>query len=167
MAAFGNSGNRSCVAPGSKNKRKMLNFKKKILIIFAVGSNENQKSHVAMAKRQLANAFEDIRFAPDMWTKPIGLPHSKPFLNTVGVTYVHVVEDRVLQAFRDVERRCGRTVARSRRGEILIDVDLLFYEDHFCHEEDWDRDYIRQLVRELKSYLSEEEWKMLAEKIKE
>lgn len=167
MAAFGNSGNSSSVAPGSKNIRKMLNFKKKILIIFAVGSNENQKSHVAMAKRQLANAFEDIRFAPDMWTKPIGLPHSKSFLNTVGVTYVHVVEDRVLQAFRDVERRCGRTVARSRRGEILIDVDLLFYEDHFCHEEDWDRDYIQQLVRELKPYLSEEEWKMLAVKIKE
>ena len=33
---------------------------------------------------------------------PIGMPHSKPFLNTVGATYVHVVEDRVLQAFRDV-----------------------------------------------------------------
>ena len=58
MAAFGNSGNRSFVAPGSKNEEKMLNFKKKILIIFAVGSNENQKNHVAMAKSQLENAGE-------------------------------------------------------------------------------------------------------------
>ena len=118
-----------------------------------------------MAKRYLESAFKDIDFSYPMWTDPIDMPNSAKFLNMVGVGYCHVGEEGVLHALKDIERRCGRIRLSGRLGVIPLDADLLFYEDHFCHEKDWERDYIQKLVQELKPSFTEDELRMLADKL--
>ena len=134
-------------------------------IIIGLGSNQNPEKHLVMAKHYLESAFEDIDFSYPMWTDPIDMPNSAKFQNMVGVGYCHVGEEGVLHALKDIERRCGRIRSSGRLGVIPLDADLLFYEDHFCHEKDWERDYIQKLVQELKPSFTEDELRMLADKL--
>lgn len=143
----------------------MVYSRKSRRIIIGLGSNQNPEKHFAMAKRYLESAFKDIDFSYPMWTDPIDMPNSAKFLNMVGVGYCHVGEEGVLHALKDIERRCGRIRLSGRLGVIPLDADLLFYEDHFCHEKDWERDYIQKLVQELKPSFTEDELRMLADKL--
>ena len=143
----------------------MVYSRKSRRIIIGLGSNQNPEKHLVMAKHYLESAFEDIDFSYPMWTDPIDMPNSAKFLNMVGVGYCHVCEEGVLHALKDIERRCGRIRPSGRLGVIPLDADLLFYEDHFCHEKDWERDYIQKLVQELKPFFTEDELRMLADKL--
>ena len=100
-----------------------------------------------------------------MWTDPIGMPNSAKFLNVVGVGYCRVGEEGVQHALKDIERRCGRIRPSGKLGVIPLDADLLFYDDHFCHEKDWERDYILKLVRQMEAFFTDEDRAMLADKI--
>lgn len=120
---------------------------KRIKIVIALGSNAKQKAHIDMAQTYLKSTFDDMTFGTPIWTEPIGMASDK-FLNVLGVGYTNVNKERTLMALKNIERRCGRRVAESRKGIIVIDVDLLLFDTERLHESDWERDYIkRQLLQ--------------------
>lgn len=143
----------------------MVNSRRSRRIIIALGSNLNQTINIEQAQNYLESAFEDMTFSNPMWTDPIGMPNSAKFLNVVGVGYCRVGEEGVQHALKDIERRCGRIRPSGRLGVIPLDADLLFYDDHFCHEKDWERDYILKLVRQMEVFFTDEDRAMLADKI--
>lgn len=143
----------------------MVNSRRSRRIIIALGSNLNQTINIEQAQNYLESAFEDMTFSNPMWTDPIDMPNSAMFMNVVGVGYCHVGEEGVLHALKDLERRCGRIRTSSKLGMIPLDADLLFHDDHFCHEKDWERDYIQELLRELEVFFTDEDRAMLADKI--
>lgn len=143
----------------------MVGYRRSRRIIIGLGSNQDQENHILKAQRYLKSAFKDIDFSDSMWTDPIGMPNSAKFLNVVGVGYCRVGEEGVQHALKDIERRCGRIRPSGRLGVIPLDADLLFYDDHFCHEKDWERDYILKLVRQMEVFFTNEDRVMLADKI--
>lgn len=143
----------------------MVNSRRSRRIIIGLGSNLNQTINIEQAQNYLESAFEDMTFSNPMWTDPIGMPNSAKFLNVVGVGYCRVGEEGVQHALKDIERRCGRIRPSGKLGVIPLDADLLFYDDHFCHEKDWERDYILKLVRQMEAFFTNEDRAMLADKI--
>lgn len=143
----------------------MVNSRRSRRIIIGLGSNQDPENHILKAQCYLESAFENMMFSNPMWTDPIGMPNSAKFLNVVGVGYCRVGEEGALHALKDIERRCGRIRVSGRLGVIPLDADLLFYDDHFCHEKDWERDYILKLVRQMEPLFTEEDRAMLADKI--
>ena len=143
----------------------MVNSRRSRRIIIALGSNLNQTINIEQAQNYLESAFEDMTFSNPMWTDPIDMPNSAMFMNVVGVGYCRVGEEGVQHALKDIERRWGRIRPSGRLGVIPLDADLLFYDDHFCHEKDWERDYILKLVRQMEVFFTDEDRAMLADKI--
>lgn len=96
----------------------------------------------------LEDTFEDMVFGVPMWTEPIGMQSGK-FLNLLGVGYTKVSKGRTLLAIKNVERKCGRRVAETRKGVISIDIDLMLFGTERLHEADWERVYMKTLFRQL------------------
>lgn len=120
-----------------------------IKIVVALGTNVNQNENMKQAVDLLRQAFADMRFGRMMWTEPIGLPHSDKFLNMLGVGYTKSSKQRVERALKSIEKRCGRSASASKLGVIAMDIDILLFGDEKCHEEDWERDYIQELMGEI------------------
>jgi 2-amino-4-hydroxy-6-hydroxymethyldihydropteridine diphosphokinase len=74
---------------------------------------------------------------------------SDKFLNTLGVGYTNVNMERTLLAIKNIERKCGRRVAESRKGIIAVDIDLLLFDSERLHETDWNRGYVKNLLQQL------------------
>ena len=51
------------------------------------------------------------------------------------------------EVLKETERRLGRT--HNEDGIVVLDLDLLEYDGLRYHEDDWNRDYIQQLMKEL------------------
>ena len=121
---------------------------KRVKIVIALGSNVDQEAHILNAKKWLEATFEDMTFGTSLWTEPIGLSSDK-FLNTLGVGYTNVNMERTLLAIKNIERKCGRRVAESRKGIIAVDIDLLLFDSERLHETDWNRGYVKNLLQQL------------------
>jgi len=117
-------------------------------IVIALGSNFKQEDHIERAKASLEATFDDMVFGNAIWTEPIGMSSDK-FLNTLGVGYTNVSKERTLMALRNIEHKCGRRTAESRKGIISIDLDLLLFGSERLHEADWDRGYMKNLFQQL------------------
>ncbi len=121
---------------------------KRVKIVIALGSNVDQETHILKAKKWLEATFEDMTFGTSLWTEPIGVSSDK-FLNTLGVGYTNVNKERTLLALKNIERKCGRRVAESRKGIIAVDIDLLLFDSERLHETDWSRGYVKNLLQQL------------------
>lgn len=124
--------------------------KNKTKIIIAMGSNVDQKANFDHAREWLEKTFGEMSFSRSVWTEPIGMHHSDKFLNAIAVGYTRVGKEKVNLALKNIERKCGRTAAASHMGSIAMDLDLLLFGEERCHEQDWERDYILELMGELK-----------------
>ena len=121
---------------------------KRTKIVIALGSNTKQQINISKAQAMLENTFEDMEFGTAMWTDPIGIASDK-FLNVIGIGYTNVNKERTLMALKNIEHKCGRRVAESRKGIIIIDIDLLLFDSERFHEDDWNRDYMKKLLQQL------------------
>ncbi len=121
---------------------------KRVKVVIALGSNVQQQYHIDLAKICLEATFDDMTFSKSIWTNPIGLSSDK-FLNVLGVGYTNVNQERTVQALKNIERKCGRKVAASRKGVIAIDVDLMLFDTERFHEQDWNRGYMKRLLSQM------------------
>ena len=101
------------------------------------------------ARKLLSALFPDIEFTRVMWTEPIGM-EGEPFQNCLAHATTCLDVQEVERKLKEVEVLCGRTKEETLRNVIRMDVDLLRYDNYRCHEQDWDRPYVHQLMKEIK-----------------
>lgn len=119
------------------------------IIVMAMGTNVNQEANVERAKSLLLANFKSVSFSEQLWTMPIGLEGSDKFLNLVAVARTSRTQSQVEAALKYLENKCGRKRGSCNHGVVAMDLDLLRYDDEICHPDDWERDYIKKLVREM------------------
>lgn len=122
-------------------------MKKKIVIV--LGSNHEQEKNVGEAMRELTSAFPDIAFSRMLWTEPIGMEDSPQFVNAIGIAMTEMEKEDVVRILKGIERHCGRTKEDKLQGIVKLDLDLLLYGDIRYKETDWEREYVKQLMREM------------------
>lgn len=119
---------------------------KKKRIIISIGSNFNQKVNIDFAKRQLATVLEnDIVFSKEIWTMPVGIESDK-FINCICVSSTNHTFTQMKNAFKHIEKQCGRSKKNNRENIIPLDIDILMYGDEKFHNDDWSREYIKKLI---------------------
>ena len=122
-------------------------FDKKKLVV-AFGSNFEPKINIAKAKQRLSSAFETIKFSSEIWTDPINIKSEK-FINCIAIAETSSDLNSVLHNLKEIEDECGNTIQKRKSGKVTMDVDILKYGDVIMHEDDWKRQYIIQLLKEL------------------
>ena len=124
-------------------------------VLIAIGSNFNQRFSMAFAKKQLHGIFYgSIKFSDEVWTEPVGMK-SDMFLNCLCAGRTIHKKGQLEKALKRVERQCLRCKKYDQLNRITLDIDILQYGELRFHEQDWQREYIHDLLRK------KDEWKYL------
>ena len=118
-------------------------------IILAIGSNHNAESNIVLAKMKIQNLFKDVIFTEELWTDPIGLPEgTEPFLNCLAQGYTRHGLSQIKMGLKRLERECGNSKGKRSENIVALDVDVLLYGDVKLKEDDWNRPYVKKLMRQ-------------------
>lgn len=126
-------------------KMTSVNVNKSILI--ALGSNFEQEKNVAFAMDELRTIFPDVVFSKQLWTEPIGIVSDR-FVNALCKATTDASIEQVTGMLKEIEKKCGRSQEDKFRNIVKLDLDLMQYGDERLREEDWKREYVRQLLHD-------------------
>lgn len=120
------------------------------LIIACVGTNVNHQSNIVKAREILDNTFADCRFSRVMLTLPIGMDNTNVRFANMLVVFDSTLDTKeIVSKLKQIERQCGDTRLARSRGEVVMDIDLLRYDDERFHQSDWQRHYVKTLMVEM------------------
>ena len=105
------------------------------------GTNVNHQSNITKAREILDSTFADCRFSRVMQTLPIGMENTNVRFANMLVVFK--------STFDTDEALCGDTRIARRRGEIVMDIDMLKYDEERFHLSDWQRHYVKALMEEM------------------
>lgn len=117
-------------------------------LLLCLGSNTRQQYHIDTAQRLLTEALGPMRFTPPLWTKPMGI-ESPQFINCLGTVETTLDYDQILRLTKDIERKMGRTHGQTPSHTVLIDIDIMRLGDKIYHAADWERDFVKVLLKDL------------------
>lgn len=72
------------------------------------------------------------------------------YLNCLATAYTTHALKSLERALKNLERRCGDSKHERKKGVVNMDLDILLYGDEKKHVGDWERSYVKELMRELK-----------------
>ncbi len=117
-------------------------------VILALGTNVNQERNMRHVMRLLADTWRDIKFTTPEWTQPIGMA-SDLFYNRLAYTEMEETLEELTEKAKRMERLCGDTEAERSHNRVHMDIDILLYGDDRLHTDDWQRDYVQELMKEI------------------
>ena len=117
-------------------------------VILALGTNVNQERNMKQARQLLIDTWPDMKFTTPKWTQPIGMA-SDLFYNCLAYTKVEESLEELTEKVKNMEQICGDTRADRSFNRIQMDIDILLYGDNKLHKDDWQRDYIQELMNEI------------------
>ena len=127
----------------------MISLNRTMTYILCLGSNEQKKESLQLARERLQSIFPDIHFADEEETEPVGFIRSEKFLNQVGVFTSDLPMSEIKSTLKEIEREAGRKPEDKENGIVLLDIDLLADESMIYKPVDWDRDYVRRGIAQL------------------
>lgn len=116
--------------------------------IAAMGSNILALQHIEQAKAMLDETFGSLCYSSTLLTEPIGMI-SAPFLNAIAVGSTNLGAEEIAEQLKKIETLCGNTPALRAQQAIVLDLDLLLHGNTVFHRQDWERPYMKTLMREL------------------
>ena len=120
-------------------------------VLIALGSNTgNRQGNLSEALVKCKDFIQTNRLSPVIETKPIGHTNN-PYLNQLFSGTTSLTHEKLLDNTKRIENEMGRD--RSNRGNVAIDIDIMLYDQQKLHFTDWERDYIKQLLTQLKTEL--------------
>ena len=117
-------------------------------VILALGTNVNQERNMKQVRQLLVDTWPYMKFTTTKWTQPIGMA-SALFYSCLAYTAVEESLDELIKKVKNMERICGNTGAERSLNRIQMDIDILLYGDKKLHIDDWQRDYIQELMNEI------------------
>ena len=120
-------------------------------VLIALGSNTgNRQGNLSEALVKCKVFIQTNRLSPVIETKPIGHTNN-PYLNQLFSGTTSLTLEKLLDNTKSIENEMGRD--RSNRENVVIDIDIMLYDQQKLHITDWERDYLKQLLTQLKTEL--------------
>ena len=122
-------------------------MKMKHEIIISIASNENQEANLAKARELLKTIIPELTFTHELWTEPVNTTRKSMYLNQLCKGATELGPNLLSEVLKETERRLGRR--HNEDGIVVIDLDLLQYDKERFHIKDWERNYVKDLMKEL------------------
>lgn len=120
--------------------------------ILAIGSNYKQSENIENAKNYLHGIIDGICFTKFEYTAPIGIDGDW-FLNGLAYGETDLSYDNLLYHTKETEKYCGNSRDLREKNIIMMDIDILLYDTKKYHEDDWNREYIKNEIKRLNTLL--------------
>lgn len=117
--------------------------------LISIGSNKDKELNLGICQNLLKMEFEDITFSKTSITEPYGNVYKDDFLNQLIFIYTEKDKDCIISVLKALEQKMGRLVTDKTDGKVIIDIDLIIWNDQILKPEDMKREYIRDLLPDL------------------
>ena len=117
-------------------------------VIIVLGSNTGDEQLLLRCQQLLEKMLTNCRHSAIIRTTPIGM-EGDDFLNSLTCGHTTLDSTALIAALKRLERRCGDRRSLRAQGRVVMDIDLLLYGDERHHLSDWQRDYIKELMKQL------------------
>lgn len=115
-------------------------------ILLSIGSNTFAKTNIDKAKRMLTRLFPDIIFSQPILSEPDDEKYSFLFRNVLAKAETEWLPEEVIEKIKQTERAVGRSPRDKYLGKVIIDIDLIRYNDEILRPDDFQREYVQQLL---------------------
>ena len=119
-----------------------------VKILVSLGSNIYSKQNIDKAKRMLVYSFPDAVFTDFIITATSSEKYVFPFRNVLAVFHTELFPDDIIRKLKSIEQAMGRHSRDKETGKVVIDIDLLLYGDLILRPEDYEREYVQQLLND-------------------
>lgn len=131
----------------------MSSKQQNIKVMLSVGCNANHEEQMDNARKRLECSFPGITFTNAILTPACGNPDdTTTYSNMLGKFYTEIPEAKLNILLKDIEKELGDTEAKRKDNIIMMDLDILEYAEERRHNKDWERPYIKQLIRMIFSF---------------
>lgn len=118
-------------------------------LILCLGTNYLQTYHIAKAQELLRVALPNIQFTSSTWSLPVGGGNAL-YMNCIAYGQTDLNLSQVEEIIHGIEDSLLRTRTKGSNARVTIDIDLLKLNDELFHLSDWEREYVKQLLVEIK-----------------
>lgn len=115
-------------------------------ILLSIGSNTFAKSNIDKAQRMLTRLFPGILFSEPILSEPDNEKYLFLFRNVLATVVTPQKPDEIIEKIKQTERAVGRTPKDKYLGKVIIDIDLIRYNDEILRPIDYQRAYVQQLL---------------------
>lgn len=126
-----------------------INHFKMHKVILSIGANTNAYFNIKKARTLLSSYFPSIKFTNAIETKPYGENYTTPFLNSLAYFKTENSKDEIHLQLKLIEKKMGRKPSHKTEGIIIIDIDLIKWNNEVLKPDDVKRDYMQQLLKEI------------------
>ena len=118
--------------------------------IVMLGANINQEENLIIARNRLNDFFEILDESTILITQPIGKKYKTEFHNQAIKILSDDTAKETVKHFKHIENEFGRSAQTNQRGEVPIDIDLIFWNG-VQKRSDYDKyPFVKQCVDEIK-----------------
>ena len=118
-------------------------------ILLSIGSNIFAKTNIDKAKRMLTHLFPDIVFSQPILTEPDDKKYSFIFRNVLARAETDMSPGEIIDKIKQTERAVGRSPRDKYSGKVIIDIDLIQYNNNILRPGDFQRNYVQLLLATL------------------
>ena len=118
-------------------------------VILCLGSNRDKEKNIELADQLLRDHFASIHFSEAVYTESVNMQNPSVFLNQVAIAFTPDCPEKIIDAFKQIERLLGRTPDDKLKESIPIDIDLLQWNDRLLKPLDLQRSYVQSALRTL------------------
>lgn len=117
--------------------------------VICIGSNEDKEANIASSRLLLSKIFSNIVYSETCITKPYGRNYENDFINQLGIIHTEQTKDEVSLILKSIEIEMGRTSLDKEEGIVIIDIDLIIWNDEILKPEEMARTYIKNILTTL------------------
>ena len=118
-------------------------------ILLSLGTNTHARFNLKRAMYLLELTFSTIQFTSVAVSEPYGTQYKRPFLNTLGYFNTKMNKKELVLELKKIEQQMGRLPEHKPAGKIIIDIDLIKWNDEVIQHEDFKRSYVYDLLQEV------------------
>lgn len=115
-------------------------------ILLSIGSSTFAKTNIDKAKRMLSYVFPGIIFSDPILSEPEDDKYKFLFRNILASFVTEMSQEEIIDKIKQTERAIGRTPKDKYQGKVVIDIDLLKYGEEILRPQDYEREYVQQLL---------------------
>lgn len=119
------------------------------LYTLCIGSNDNRKANLILARKELTALFPSIRFADEEETEPLALSNPALFSNQVARFYSDNGVERVKEQLKAIEQLAGRMPEDKAMERVVLDIDLLMCDEVVLKPRDMEREYVKRGLKNI------------------
>lgn len=118
-------------------------------VLISIASNIYAKSNIDRAMRMIRYDFPDASFTSTVITVSDDSRISFPIRNVLGVFYTDTPLIEVSGKLKTIEFALGKQSHDKESGKIVMNINLIQYDEVVIRTEDLEKDFVQKLLIEL------------------